>query len=93
MEIWHWYKLDKLASAKFKTTFETILTFLISPCAGWFRSFIADYGVPLMVVFWTALSYGVPGKVPHGVPRRLFCPLPWEPASLYHWTVVKVRFF
>ncbi|XP_038884556.1 probable boron transporter 6 isoform X1 [Benincasa hispida] len=56
---------------------------------GWFRSFIADYGVPLMVVFWTALSYGVPSKVPHGVPRRLFCPLPWEPASLYHWTVAK----
>ncbi|KAL0330253.1 UNVERIFIED_CONTAM: Boron transporter 4 [Sesamum radiatum] len=30
---------------------------------GWFRSFIADYGVPLMVVVWTALSYGMPGKL------------------------------
>ncbi|XP_061346275.1 probable boron transporter 7 [Gastrolobium bilobum] len=56
---------------------------------GWLRGFIADYGVPMMVVLWTALSYSVPGKVPHGVPRRLFCPLPWEAASLYHWTVVK----
>ncbi|RYR44525.1 hypothetical protein Ahy_A08g040848 isoform B [Arachis hypogaea] len=56
---------------------------------GWLRSFIADYGVPLMVVLWTALSYVVPGKVPEGVPRRLVSPLPWESASLYHWTVVK----
>ncbi|KAM7459452.1 hypothetical protein LguiA_036446 [Lonicera macranthoides] len=56
---------------------------------GWLRSFIADYGVPLMVVLWTLMSFGVPGKVPSGVPRRLVCPLPWESASLYHWTVVK----
>ncbi|PIN13561.1 hypothetical protein CDL12_13816 [Handroanthus impetiginosus] len=57
--------------------------------SGWFRSFIADYGVPLMVVVWTAVSYGVPKKIPEGVPRRLYCPLPWESGSLYHWTVVK----
>ncbi|XP_052209086.1 probable boron transporter 7 [Diospyros lotus] len=56
---------------------------------GWLRSFIADYGVPLMVVLWTALSYVVPGKIPSGVPRRLFCPLPWDAESLYHWTVIK----
>ncbi|EXB94144.1 Boron transporter 4 [Morus notabilis] len=56
---------------------------------GWLRGFITDYGVPLMVVVWTALSYSVPRKVPEGVPRRLFCPLPWESASLYHWTVIK----
>ncbi|KAL6985322.1 putative boron transporter 6, partial [Sarracenia purpurea var. burkii] len=56
---------------------------------GWLRSFVADYGVPLMVVLWTVLSYSVPGKVPSGVPRRLFCPLPWESGSLYHWTVIK----
>uniref|UniRef100_A0A2P2Q3U6 Anion exchange family protein n=1 Tax=Rhizophora mucronata TaxID=61149 RepID=A0A2P2Q3U6_RHIMU len=54
----------------------------------WFRSFIADYGVPLMVVVWTALSFGVPGKIPSGVPRRLFSPLPWESGSTYHWTVI-----
>ncbi|CAL5205047.1 unnamed protein product [Lathyrus oleraceus] len=53
------------------------------------RGFIADYGVPMMVVLWTAVSYIKPSTVPHDVPRRLFCPLPWEPASLYHWTVVK----
>ncbi|KAH1055084.1 hypothetical protein J1N35_033149 [Gossypium stocksii] len=56
---------------------------------GWFRSFIADYGVPLMVVVWTAMSFSVPSKVPSGVPRRLFSPLAWESASLQHWTVIK----
>ncbi|KAL9405743.1 hypothetical protein Peur_002715 [Populus x canadensis] len=56
---------------------------------GWFRSFIADYGVPLMVVAWTALSFSIPSKVPSGVPRRLFSPLPRDSASLHHWTVIK----
>ncbi|KAM0932588.1 putative bicarbonate transporter [Dioscorea sansibarensis] len=56
---------------------------------GWLRSFIADYGVPLMILVWSALSYAVPGKVPSGVPRRLFSPLPWDPNSLYHWNVAK----
>ncbi|XP_065865175.1 boron transporter 4-like [Euphorbia lathyris] len=56
---------------------------------GFFRSFIADYGVPLMVIVWTTLSFSVPSKVPSGVPRRLFSPLPWESASLHHWTVLK----
>ncbi|XP_037493219.1 probable boron transporter 6 isoform X2 [Jatropha curcas] len=57
---------------------------------GWFRSFIADYGVPLMVLLWTLMSYSVPSKVPTGVPRRLYCPLLWDSASMYHWTVVKL---
>ncbi|KAK9269426.1 hypothetical protein L1049_001199 [Liquidambar formosana] len=56
---------------------------------GWFRSFIADYGVPLMVLVWTALSFSVPDKVPSGVPRRLYSPLPWDSSSLHHWTVIK----
>ncbi|KAM7509428.1 hypothetical protein LguiA_019881 [Lonicera macranthoides] len=56
---------------------------------GWSRSFIADYGVPLMVLMWSALSLHVPKEVPRGVPRRLFCPLPWEPNSLKHWMVMK----
>ncbi|KAI7985572.1 Boron transporter 4 [Camellia lanceoleosa] len=56
---------------------------------GCLRGFIADYGVPLMVVAWTVLSFSVPSKVPSGVPRRLFSPLPWESASLHHWTVIK----
>ncbi|KAG8067334.1 hypothetical protein GUJ93_ZPchr0005g14584 [Zizania palustris] len=59
---------------------------------GWQRNFIADYGVPLMVVLWTALSYSLPSKVPSGIPRRLFTPLPWEPKSLQHWTVAKDMF-
>ncbi|XP_054797165.1 probable boron transporter 7 isoform X2 [Prosopis cineraria] len=56
---------------------------------GWLRGLVADYGVPLMVVLWTLLSYVVPNKLPDGVPRRLYCPFPWESVSLYHWTVVK----
>ncbi|XP_048133277.1 boron transporter 4-like isoform X1 [Rhodamnia argentea] len=56
---------------------------------GWFRSFIADYGVPLMVLIWSALAFSVPKAVPSGVPRRLFSPLPWDPASLHHWSVIK----
>ncbi|KAM1013659.1 hypothetical protein ACFX2J_043441 [Malus domestica] len=55
----------------------------------WLPSYIADYGVHLTVFVWTALSYDLPGKVPHGVPRRLVCPFPWDPQSLTHWTVVK----
>ncbi|KAK9069773.1 hypothetical protein SSX86_010169 [Deinandra increscens subsp. villosa] len=57
--------------------------------AGWLRSFIADYGVPMMVVVWTALSFWVPNKAPSGVPRRLYSPLLWDYESLYHWTVIK----
>ncbi|KAK1435049.1 hypothetical protein QVD17_00808 [Tagetes erecta] len=56
---------------------------------GWVRSFIADYGVPLMVLVWTAVSYAKPSQLPSQVPRRLFCPLPWEAGSLSHWTVIK----
>ncbi|KAG6534013.1 hypothetical protein ZIOFF_007894 [Zingiber officinale] len=59
---------------------------------GALRGFIADYGVPLMVVVWTALSYALPSQVPSGVPRRLFSPLPWEPKSLEHWSVAKDLF-
>lgn len=66
------------------------MIFILAFNAGWLRGFVADYGAPLMVVFWTAVSYMPPDRLPEGVPRRLLCPLPWEPASLYHWTVVKV---
>ncbi|KAG6387935.1 hypothetical protein SASPL_153130 [Salvia splendens] len=57
--------------------------------SGMFRSLIADYGVCLAVIVWTALSYSIPRKIPSGVPRRLFCPDPRDPESLYHWTVIK----
>lgn len=56
---------------------------------GLLRSFVADYGVPLMILLWTILSFSVPSKVPSGVPRRLYSPLPSEHASLRHWTVMK----
>ncbi|XP_054785046.1 boron transporter 4-like [Prosopis cineraria] len=55
---------------------------------GKLRSFLADYGVPLMVIVWSALSYTVPSKLPAGVPRKLYAPLAWESASLRHWTVI-----
>ncbi|KMZ71533.1 Boron transporter [Zostera marina] len=56
---------------------------------GWLRSFTADYGVPLMVILWTFMSYAIPGRIPSGIPRRQFSPLPWDSESIYHWTVVK----
>ncbi|KAF6154243.1 hypothetical protein GIB67_036461 [Kingdonia uniflora] len=57
---------------------------------GWLRSFVVNYGVPLMVLQWTALSYSIPSKVLPGVPRRLYTPLPLDPTSLSHWTIIKV---
>ncbi|PON70661.1 Bicarbonate transporter [Parasponia andersonii] len=44
--------------------------------------FIANYGVPLMVGVWTAVSYGPGGSLPKGVLRRLFSPNPWLPEYL-----------
>ncbi|KAL9232041.1 hypothetical protein vseg_007189 [Gypsophila vaccaria] len=77
-------------------TFGLLLTALKSRRArswrygtGRVRSFVADYGVPMMVVVWTIISFSVPTEVPKGVPRRLFSPLPWDSKSVYHWTVIK----
>ncbi|KAK8654409.1 hypothetical protein V6N13_128377 [Hibiscus sabdariffa] len=53
---------------------------------GWLRSFVADYGVPLMVLIWTAVSYIPAGDVPKGIPRRLFSPNPWSPGAYENWT-------
>ncbi|KAL2345514.1 hypothetical protein Fmac_006799 [Flemingia macrophylla] len=53
---------------------------------GWLRSLIADYGVPLMVLVWTGVSYIPAGSVPHGIPRRLFSPNPWSPGAYENWT-------
>ncbi|MQM15017.1 hypothetical protein Taro_047952 [Colocasia esculenta] len=59
--------------------------------SGCLRGFIADYGVPLMVVIWTGVSYIPSGSVPHGIPRRLFSPNPWSPGAYENWTeMVKV---
>ncbi|XP_028089001.1 boron transporter 1-like isoform X2 [Camellia sinensis] len=57
--------------------------------SGWLRSFVADYGVPLMVIIWTAVSYIPSGNVPKGIPRRLFSPNPWSPGAYANWTVIK----
>ncbi|XP_030948308.1 probable boron transporter 2 [Quercus lobata] len=57
--------------------------------SGSLRSLIADYGVPLMVLVWTAVSYIPSGSVPKGIPRRLFSPNPWSPGAYENWTVVK----
>ncbi|KAL2932395.1 Boron transporter 4 [Bienertia sinuspersici] len=51
---------------------------------GLIRNFIANFGVPMMVVVWAGLSHAIPGKVPSGVPRRLFSPHPWD--SWESWT-------
>lgn len=56
---------------------------------GWLRSLIADYGVPLMVVIWTAVSYLPSESVPKGIPRRLVSPNPWSPGAYENWTVIK----
>lgn len=56
---------------------------------GWLRSLIADYGVPLMVLAWTAISYIPSGSVPNGIPRRLVSPNPWSPGAYENWTVIK----
>ncbi|CAG7905163.1 unnamed protein product [Brassica rapa] len=56
---------------------------------GWLRSLIADYGVPLMVLVWTGVSYIPTRDVPKGIPRRLFSPNPWSPGAYENWTVVK----
>lgn len=56
---------------------------------GWLRGFIADYGVPLMVLVWTGVSYMPAGGVPRGIPRRLLSPNPWSPGAYQNWTVIK----
>jgi hypothetical protein len=42
----------------------------------WLRGFMADYGVPLMVVLWSGVSFAVMPS-PH-VPRRVATPNTWE---------------
>lgn len=56
---------------------------------GWLRGLIADYGVPIMVLVWTAISYIPAHDVPKGIPRRLFSPNPWSPGAYSNWTVIK----
>lgn len=55
---------------------------------GWIRSFLADYGVPLMVIVWSGLGYAVYGGTPSGVPRRTRLPNTWDEKT--NWTVARV---
>ncbi|MFQ6646384.1 hypothetical protein Gotur_019563 [Gossypium turneri] len=71
------------------TSLKTLKARLWRYGTGWLRGFVADYGVPLMILCWTALSYTIPGQVSSGVPRRLFCPQLWDPETFHHWTVIK----
>ncbi|KAL1831592.1 hypothetical protein ACET3Z_001243 [Daucus carota] len=50
---------------------------------GWVRSLMTDYGVPFLIVKWTAFTDLVPEKAPAGVPRRLRIPLPQYGNSSY----------
>ncbi|OIV95955.1 hypothetical protein TanjilG_27059 [Lupinus angustifolius] len=54
--------------------------------SGWLRGFIADYGVPVMIILWTSFSYIPSGSIPKGIPRRLFSPNPWSPGAYESWT-------
>ncbi|PNY17869.1 boron transporter 2-like protein [Trifolium pratense] len=54
--------------------------------SGRLRGFVADYGVPLMVLLWTAVSYIPAGNIPKGIPRRLFTPNPWSHGAYENWT-------
>lgn len=98
MALWNWlvrvfavnrlfYKVDNLSHFNF-FLFGLIL-WIKFVLTGWLRSVIADYGVPLMVVVWTGVSYMPSGDVPKGIPRRLFSPNPWSPGAYENWTVIK----
>lgn len=85
----HWLYVNGLLGIIF--TFGLLYTALKSRRArswlygtGWLRSFIADYGVPFLVVVWTCVSFSVPSKIPSEIPRRLVAPLAWESTSLHH---------
>lgn len=56
---------------------------------GWVRSFLADYGVPLMVVAWSGLAYAIAKPSPGGLPRRVQMPNTWDVKTT--WTVAGVR--
>ncbi|KAG4928686.1 hypothetical protein JHK85_055172 [Glycine max] len=94
--VWHAY-CNALHAASYQIlSFGLLLTALRSRKArswrygtGWLRSLIADYGVPLMVLVWTGVSYIPAGSVPHGIPRRLFSPNPWSPGAYENLTVIK----
>lgn len=58
---------------------------------GWARSLLADYGVPLLVVIWSAVGYAVNSGTPNGIPRRTRIPNTWDEKT--NWTVARVNAF
>lgn len=52
------------------------------------RSFLADYGVPLLVVIWSAVGYCVYQGTPSGVPRRAIIYNTWDVKT--NWAVARV---
>ena len=44
---------------------------------GWARGLLADYGVALLVVVWSGMSFALKGAQ-EGVPRRLSTPNTWQ---------------
>ncbi|KAI3898934.1 hypothetical protein MKW92_030231 [Papaver armeniacum] len=49
-----------------------------------------DYGLPLMVLVWTAIQYIPANNVPHGILRRLLSLNPWSPGAYANWTIIEV---
>lgn len=55
---------------------------------GWARSLLADYGVPLLVVIWSAVGYCIYRGTPEGVPRQAIIYNTWDVKN--NWTVARV---
>ena len=55
---------------------------------GWIRSFLADYGVPLLVIVWSAVGYCVYRGTPMGVPRQAIIYNTWDVKN--NWAVARV---
>ena len=55
---------------------------------GWARSFLADYGVPLLVVIWSAVGYSIYKGTPDGVPRQAIIYNTWDVKT--NWSVARV---
>lgn len=59
--------------------------FLFSPL----RALLADYGVPILVVVWTGLSYAVNYDT-EGVPSRVDTPNTWDVKD--NWSIINVGY-
>ena len=55
---------------------------------GWARSLLADYGVPLLVVIWSAVGYCIYKGTPNGVPMQAIIYNTWDVKN--NWSVARV---